>query len=263
MPEYKFEDRLKTKATQIRTLQTFYRRFETDETVHRLEVLRNLAGQLRRKAKKATFLVGGSLAFGMAETNSDFDLIYAGDPRWYSGGLKGHFGFAKLHPILVTELSKLMGREVEICEQWMNRECWTPLIRSTIADWRIWRRANFDFESLNQVFMFYQLYNINRPIDSSLDHLAERIEAWRADNSWIDRNLKRDEYVWTFGYGNSFRKYHMRLARRGIEVPAEILGLEAQFTDEDEVDHYVESEQRRVQMILLRPTQLQSQSSFS
>jgi hypothetical protein len=233
------KDELQPKVVAIRKLQTFYRQFETNETVQRIEVLKQLAGQLRTKGIEATFLAGGSIAFGMANKTSDFDIIYAGETSWYGTGNNGHYGLANLHPFLVKELSLLMGRKVEVCEAWMNWECMIPVIRDELDH----PDRDYGF-GLSHLSMFYQLYHINRPIDGTLDQIIEDISGLRRKNEKINLELKHGNYIPGY-YEDSFKSYHIRLSMRGIAIPTEVIETEAQLIERRDKEDYVASELER------------------
>jgi len=216
----------------INRLQTFFRQYETEETQNRLDALRELRDDLNNQEIEGTFLAGGSIAFGMAERDSDFDILWVGDMTWYGSHENYYAGLANLTPFLQKRLPEIMGRPVDVCEESMSVECMLPLLKRDLK-----KKQEFYYDIIHtNISNFYGYYHVNRPIDNRLDGLVREIDELRKTNLKFDVAMRRAGPLMC--HGRSFAKYNKRLTQRKIPIPKEIIDLEIELISDFRLEEY-------------------------
>jgi len=208
----------------FQSIRDFYMQYETKATRFKLKYLQDVVDVLRDKGEEVNFHVGGSLSFGMAEEDSDYDLMHLGNPKWYGGSRNRFYGLGYLHGIL-EKLLKIRGGEGEkVCEEWMNDESMTNVIREDLEE-----GYETMYDARQSLWRFYNRYHFNRPLDETHQPLIEEVNDLRKTNPKVDIALRESDVP---GFEGSFMKYNVRLFEKGIKIPSDILEMELSISKE-------------------------------
>jgi hypothetical protein len=186
---------------------------------------------------EVAFLVGGSLATGMAVEGSDVDLFYAAvKGSFYDlfGENEGRFFYTEPKDVIVSTFRKKLvdAPKLEVLED----ECNLTSVGETLERVQGVGSLTRDSQELWALARLYAAHHTNTAISNRIEPFIIQIDQIREKCPYLD--LVLEEHVssdlfphpgWRELWQKSFAKYHDRLGERRIGVPTIQIERENEF----------------------------------
>jgi len=195
---------------QFQRVKSFFLGYETTETKKLIRELEGIQARIKEQGMEVAFDLLGSLSFGMAQDDSDMDLVVYMRSRDCVLDEEDTCGVPRPLAAVIRELEQ-RHLEIEVCDSMdLDR------IKQAIED-------EDDEDGQLQRFIFYRL--VCRPINlrliKSVENLLAEHEPFRQR---IEEGLQEhlDILVSSVRHIKSFDKYKSRLKEQGVEISKDV-----------------------------------------
>lgn len=226
------------KLILLRKIREFYLQHETDVSKMLRAGLVATEHELNDLGCRVAFLVGGSLAMGIAVETSDIDLFYISAAGAFDDLLskEDEEGYICTEPedVIKRIFHKKIVRHHEI--DILGYDDSLTLAGNISQKVLCGERLSSEGSELWRLAHLYAHYHTHRPLSRQMDPVIEHLERIRHTHPDFDSIFKgyisRDTYPYPGSretWQASFEKYHERLGERGIPVPDEQKAIETTF----------------------------------
>jgi len=195
---------------QLQRIKAFFLGYETPETQELIRQLRSIYREIQKDGMEVAFDLLGSLSFGMAQKNSDMDLVVYLRSR---DCVLDDLDACKIPRPLAAVFTALEERDlnVEVCDSLDLDRVRTAIEEEDLEDGQLQR------------FIFYRL--VCRPVNlrriKGVENLLLGKERFRNE---VEKKLKEylEVLVSSVRHVSSFEKYKARLRERGIPIAPDV-----------------------------------------